>query len=248
MMLVFALLVLLVTITLFLHRQKVKRIETEKKMMQQDFEQQLLQAQMEVQEATFSALGKELHDNVGQLLSSTKMLLGITQRNLSTIPDTLTTAEETLGKAIQELRSLSKTLSKEWLEQFSFIENLQTEALRINATDHLQVSFEHSNTLLPLATNEQIILFRIVQEALQNAIKHAAAKQINIRMSVDNTSLSIIIKDNGNGFDLSTTIPGVGFINMNHRTKVLGGDVQWETAPGKGTTVSIQLPVKNIDA
>jgi len=246
MMLVFFLLVLLVALTMFLHRQKVRRIETEKKLMQQDFEQQLLQSQMEVQEATFSALGKELHDNVGQLLSSTKMLLGITQRNLSNVPDTLTTAEETLGKAIQELRALSKTLNKEWLEQFNLIENLQTEAARVNATDHLQVTIHHNNHSLPLQTDEQIILFRIVQEALQNAIKHAEAKHITISFMVDVHSLNILIEDDGNGFDVSQTPSGVGFINMNHRTQLLGGTIRWEASPQAGTRVSIHLPVKPI--
>ncbi len=106
------------------------------------YEQQLLQSQIEVQEATFSALGKELHDNIGQLLSSTKMLLGITQRNMPNTPDTLMTAEETLGKAINELRSLSKSLTKEWLEQFKLIENLQPEVARINSANEIHIFYQ----------------------------------------------------------------------------------------------------------
>src|SRR6266513_5304855 len=106
------------------YRYRKNEYIKEREIMKQTFEQTLLQSQIEVQEATFSILAKELHDNVGQLLSSSKMLLGITQRNFSNAPETLTIAEETLGKAITELRSLSKSIDKEWLEQFDLIDNL----------------------------------------------------------------------------------------------------------------------------
>ena len=106
--------------------------------MQQEFQQQLLQSQVEVQEHTFEQIGKELHDNVGQLLGSTRMLLGITERSLQQVPPTLSSANETLSKAIQEIRTLSKILNKEWLEQFSFQENLQAEIQRINSSGKSQ--------------------------------------------------------------------------------------------------------------
>ena len=101
--------------------------------MKAKYEQELLQSKLETQEQTFQQIGKELHDNVGQLLSTSRMLLGLTERSLPNPPDTLLTANATLGEAISELRSLSKSLDKEWLEQFSFTDNLQTEISRINA-------------------------------------------------------------------------------------------------------------------
>ena len=104
------------------------------------------------------------------------MLLGITQRNLADIPETLTIAQETLGKAISELRSLSKSLDKEWLAQFDLIDNLATEINRINAGLILEIHFSHPGKL-SLTVEKQIILFRIIQEALQNAIKHSEAQK-----------------------------------------------------------------------
>ena len=210
-------------------------------MMKKTFEDALLHSQIEVQEATFSVLAKELHDNVGQLLSSSKMLLGITQRNMTNAPLTLNIAEETLGKAIHELRSLSKSLDKEWLEQFDLIENLGTEIKRINAGMVLEIHFSHPGKL-PLTVEEQIILFRIIQEALQNAIKHSDAKNIFIEIETIDENIIVNITDDGKGFE-PTFNDGLGMRNMKHRTKLLGGNITWDT-PEKGSSVTIQLPLK----
>lgn len=213
----------------------------EKELMQIEFDKSLLQAQIETQEETLSALGKELHDNIGQLLNSTKLLIGITQRKLSQSPDTLAIADQTLATAIHELRSLSKSLNKEWLQQFDFIENLTTEIKRINASDDLVIHLEPT-TKLPFKSNEQIMLFRIVQEALQNAIKHATCKNIYISCIENNHVLDITIQDDGSGFSNQTST-GVGIINMQSRIQLLGGNINWQSNLN-GTIVTIQLPIK----
>ena len=231
-------------IAVFMKRKK--RHTEEKEHMQQTFAHQLLQSQIETQEETFSALGKELHDNIGQLLNSTKLLIGVSQRTLMQYPDTLSIAEQTLGKAINELRSLSKSLNKEWLQQFNFIENLETEVKRINAADNLQVHFTAQATV-PFKSDEQIILFRIVQEAVQNAIKHAQAKNIYIRLATDTDLFTIVVEDDGKGFVQTPNNTGVGMLNMQQRIKLLGGNITWQPT-ATGTTVSIHLPIKPIDA
>ena len=223
------------------YRYRSNEYIKEREIMKKAFEQTLLQSQIEVQEATFSILAKELHDNVGQLLSSSKMLLGITQRNLTNTPETLTIAEETLGKAINELRSLSKSLDKEWLEQFNLIDNLTTEINRINAGLILEIHFSHPGEL-PLKPEEQIILFRIIQEALQNAIKHSEARNIRIEIETQTENILINITDDGKGFEPISN-DGLGMRNMKHRTKLLGGNITWNT-PANGSSITIQLPVK----
>lgn len=223
------------------HRSSRNLFIKEKELMQIEFDKSLLQAQIETQEETLSALGKELHDNIGQLLNSTKLLIGITQRKLTQSPDTLAIADQTLATAIQELRSLSKSLNKEWLQQFDFIENLNTEIKRINATDDLTIHFQPIGKF-PFKSNEQIMLFRIVQEALQNAIKHAACKNIYISTEEKNQLFIIRINDDGVGFSTNKT-SGLGILNMKNRINLLKGHVNWESTKD-GTDVTIQLPVK----
>jgi signal transduction histidine kinase len=213
--------------------------------MEADFEKQLLQSQLETQEQTLNQLSIEIHNNIGQLLNSTKLLIGLTQREISTPPETLALAGETLAKAIQELRSLSKSLNKEWLQQFNFIENLEAEIARINAAKSVQIHLS-SPVILSSKADEQIILFRIVQEVLQNAIKHAEAENIKITIKDHSQLLTIAIADDGNGFDEATVSKSVGLLNIKHRTALLGGTVQWRPGNNKGTDVIIQLPVNSV--
>lgn len=210
-------------------------------MMKKNFEAALLQSQVEVQEATFSALSKELHDNLGQLLSSSKMLMGIAQRQLTECPDTLNIAEQTVGKAITELRSLSKSLDKEWLEQFDLIENLTAEINRIRSSKLLDIEFIHEGRL-PLSYDKQTILFRIIQEGLQNIIKHAEAGNVHITIKTPEKNLLIDIADNGKGFTETSSNGGLGIKNMKQRTHLLGGSIEW-LHPASGSEIIIRIPV-----
>lgn len=240
--LLFLLLSCIIILLILIYQKRRQQYMIEMATLKQTYEQALLQSQIEVQEATFSTLSKELHDNIGQLLSTAKMLLGITEINLTNPPDTLITANATVGKAINELRSLSKSLSKEWLEKFNLIENLTTEVNRINSADVMKLQLSHPDKLL-LEADKQIILFRIVQEAIQNAIKHASAKNIYVNILYENDFLKTMVKDDGAGFSQQNVSDGVGIINMKHRAKLLGGTVEWQSG-NNGSTVLITLPVK----
>lgn len=214
----------------------------EKKAMQEIYAQELLQSKLETQEQTFQQIGKELHDNVGQLLSTSRMLIGLTERELQTPPDTLLTANATLGQAINEIRSLAKSLDKEWLERFSFSENIQAMIERINATKTIEV--EHMQSVeLALPADEQIILFRIVQEAIQNAVKHALPTHMRIAVEQEENNYLIIVSDDGKGFDINAVAKSMGLVNMQHRVQLLQGTIQFNSIKNKGTTVAIRLPV-----
>lgn len=242
---VFVLLItLFVVFLLMAYRKREFRHLKEKKRLQEDFNNQLLQSQIEVQEQTFQHIGKELHDNVGQLLSSSRMLMGLAERSLDSPPDTLITANKTLGQAIQEVRSLSKSLDKDWLEQFNFAENLKAEVDRINAGNNIRADLIIKSDIL-FSTARQIILFRIVQEAIQNAIKHADATHLNIFIAAENKVLSITIADDGKGFDVEQSSKGMGLNNMKHRTGLIKGTIKYYSHPGKGSTVSILVPENN---
>lgn len=208
-----------------------------------EFDKQLLRAQMEVRESNFADLNQELSDNVGQLLITTKMLLGITERGMDNVPDPLMTANETLGKAIHELRFLTKVLTREWLEQFDFNENLRAEIGRITSDGSLQVHYSEA-PVLPLRRDEQTILFRIVQETIQSTLLNAHARNLFIFISCSPDELRVVIRDDGVGFcekDLSS--PG-GLKNMKHGMRVLGGRINRISLPGSGTQVNIQLPIQ----
>jgi signal transduction histidine kinase len=213
--------------------------------MKAQFDEQLLQSKIEVQEQTFTLLGQELHDNIGQLLSSVKMLLGATQRKLPEVPPTLKEASDTLAKAMQEIRSLSKSLNKEWLDQFHFIENIQTEIERIRQACDVTIELHTNTTFLPLRSESQLLLFRTVQEALVNSLKHAGASEITITIEFLE-ALTLQVRDNGTGMTGVNRRPnGVGCMNMKNRIALLGGTIEWQSGKEGGTSVHIVLPVQN---
>jgi signal transduction histidine kinase len=224
-----------------LYNQRKKTDQEEKQKMKKLYEDQLLRSQIEVQESTITAISKELHDNVGQLLSTTKMLLGITEINLSPVPDTLVTANATLSKAIQELRFVSRSLDKEWLEQFNFIENLESEIRRINAGGTIQASYTNTVSFI-MSPDEQLILFRIVQESIQNALKHAEPGSISVSVSGTPSLLEIVVCNDGK--PLLSEPQGMGSNNMKRRVQLFAGKIEWRSLNGS-TEVRIVLPVKN---
>jgi signal transduction histidine kinase len=227
-----------------LYNKRKKRHADEKVNLVNEFKQQLVRSQVEVQEATYTALGRELHDNVGQLLGTAKMMLDIAELKADAAPANISTAKQTIAKAIHEIRSLAKILSTEWLQQFSFTENLASEAERINSAGLIKISFLNSSMHLPLNPEKQIILFRIVQEALQNAIKHSGASQISISLTMNGNHLDINISDNGRGFENKSAKPsGTGIANMQYRANLLGGSIAWAANYGKGINVAISLPI-----
>jgi signal transduction histidine kinase len=226
---------------IIISRHKQNGYVKEKDRLRQSFQQQLILAQTEVQEATLTSLSKELHDNIGQLLGTAKILLGVAQRNPAANNETLQTAEQTLGTAIQELRTLSKTLNKDWLEQFSFFDNLHTEIARINATQQHQVALNNSLQNIPFSPQQQLIVFRIVQEAINNACRHGHAAVITIQAKMEGRDIIINITDNGKGFDATIKNKGMGLINMQHRANLLQGRLYIDTGKS-GTTVQLIIP------
>ena len=210
-------------------------------------QQELLRTQTETQEETFRQISEELHDNVGQLLGSTKNLLWITERSLTEVPDALSTAIATLATAMQDLRSLSKALNQEWLERFNLVDNLRVESARLNYAGNIVVTVEAASKELPFRREDQVVLFRIIQEALHNGIKHSEATHIGITLGSDGHRILIQVRDNGKGFDKETTkSQGVGLINMKRRTRLLKGTIDWDSIPGDGTTVRISIPSQNL--
>jgi len=233
-------------IVLFLiYQRKQLQFILEKQELSNHFQKELLTTRIEAQEETLNQLSRELHDNVGQLLSSSKLLIGVTRRALTSPMEELKLAEETVAKAITELRAMSKSLNKDWLEQFDFIENLDAEARRINATKEFEMTIHHPE-IINLPSDRQLMLFRIVQEAFQNSLKHGKADHINILVEQGDGNLKVMIEDNGKGFDVSnSSLQGVGMINIKSRAQMLGGSAKWQSS-GSGTAVNVQIPIQEI--
>jgi signal transduction histidine kinase len=241
-------LLILFLVTIFITsivRYKTRLTNSFKERLQREklFDEEILKSQLEARETTLKQISEEFHDNIGQLLSSVSMLLGATERSLPFPQSSLEAAQQTLSRAIQEIRSLSKSLNKEWLSQYSFVENLREEVNRINTGGLIKVDMNVACERLPLSTEHQVILFRVLQEAIQNAIRHAEASLVQIQIDCG-SSIQIELRDNGKGFDPAKVKMGLGILNIRNRIALLNGTVQWLQAEDKGTIFDISLPAK----
>lgn len=208
---------------------------------QQDSEATLLQTQIEIQEQTLQTISQEIHDNIGQILSLVK--LNITQAIYTNEfnPTKLSNAETLLSKAIQDLRDISKSLNTDTINNIGFNEALQNEVDIINKSGlHISLDIEGiTKTILP---QSQLILFRIIQECLNNIVKHSQAKSCNIDMLYNQNNVEINIQDDGIGFNPHTIKKGQGLNNINKRSKLINATLQIESNQEKGTYIHILLP------
>lgn len=216
----------------------------EKQNMQAVFQQEILQTQIEIQNQTLQRVGEELHDNIGQLLSVAKWQLNMTDDE-PTPP--VKEALSSLSKAINALRALSKSLDADVVADFGLVQSLRHELARIEQTGkcrtHLYVTGEAIN-ILP---QKEMVLFRIAQEALNNALKHAQAQNISVRLQYTAHGLLFEIEDDGRGFvadtlkDRPLESSGAGLRNIQRRAELIGGRCVWESNVGQGTRVRVSV-------
>jgi len=227
----------------FRHQQHIIKL-------QDTFEQTLLQTQLEIQEQTLRNLSQEIHDNIGQVLSLAKLNLGMI--DIASASDALQKINDSktlVAKAIKDLRDLSKSLNTDYILEMSLPISISSELDMLKKTGSFETSLEISGTFYEAEKQKELIIFRIVQEVLNNIIKHAAASRITILLSYQINGLCITISDNGKGFDLDFLqkshgqIKGLGIRNMHSRARMAGGIFSITSTIGKGTTVNINLPI-----
>ncbi|WP_092901971.1 sensor histidine kinase [Algoriphagus aquimarinus] len=220
----------------FIHRQRQAQNRLKMDQVKSEHEKTLLNIENEIQQETLTHIGRELHDNIGQLLSLAKLNFG------SIKPEKIAEGRDILGQAIQEVRGLSKQLNLDWVESISINEFIEQQLERIQNTGFCQTSLEADFELIELPKDQKLVLIRVIQESLNNAIKHAFPDKIQIRLHENGMRKQILIKDNGKGFDSSQKLNGSGMFNLKKRMETIGGEFYLTSAVGKGTEITLTLP------
>jgi len=224
------------------YNSRKKKFIEEKMLLQAQFNEQLLKSQLEIQESTFNNISQEIHDNVGQILSLAKVQLSILEKSEDFKPALVTDAKESISKALSDLRDIAKSLSTERVQGVSLPDMTRHELDRISRGGVLECRFKQLGEEHGIDEQKKLILFRILQESLQNIIKHADAHSSEIQFEYRQEGITIIIYDDGKGFDTTTSGKGLGLRNMINRARLIGGTASVNSAPGKGTTVIIHSP------
>ncbi|OYX15757.1 MAG: histidine kinase [Algoriphagus sp. 32-45-6] len=219
-----------------LHRQRQIQNRQRIDNLKAEYERTLLNIENEIQQETLTHVGRELHDNIGQLLSLAKLNLN------SSKPEKQTEGKEYINQIIQEVRSLSKTLNLDWVETLSLDDFIRQQLQRIEATGFCETSFVSDHSFDQLAKDQKIVLVRVIQEALNNAIKHASPSALEIKISRSDINRWIEIQDNGAGFDVNQKTSGSGMTNLKKRMETIGGTFDIQSSLGKGTRIKLSLP------
>lgn len=240
---------LLMIVFVFLRRQRKNKEEKEE--MRNRFEQTLLKTQLEIQEQAFTYISQEIHDNIGQILSLARLNLNTFGSFVS--EEKLNQTDELMGKAIKDLRDLSHNLQNNRIHDVGIIESIRRLLASLEKTGRFRTSFQSSDNFHILDAKTDIILYRMIQEIINNIIKHAAASIIQVSISSENENTPaaetvIRISDNGIGFDTSVLQmerSGIGLQNIINRAKMINTTVLVNSTPGEGTTITLHIKPKS---
>ena len=198
---------------------------------------------LRVQEQERSRLGREMHDNVNQILSTIKMFIGLLTPANAEEKEVKQKAIEYSILAIEEIRKLSREMVAPQLDGGSLTDNIQKLVADIKLSAAIKIKFTHDSENELLSPGKKLTLFRIAQEQLKNILKYSQAKQVDIFLQIKNEQVQLIVKDDGVGFDMKKTNTGVGLASIRDRAKYYNGKMEINTAPGKGCEVIVNIPL-----
>lgn len=208
-------------------------------------EKLITETSIQVQERERDKIGKELHDNINQILATAKLYVLLARNEGANREDLLAKSSETITSAISEIRKLSHQLiipSVGSTKLVNAVEDLvaDIEAVTTLKFDLLVEGFDDER----INKNINLMFYRIIQEQLNNIIKHASAEKVIIEMSSADNHLFLRITDDGEGFDLQKTAGGIGLRNIRNRVELHNGTTRILSAPGKGCKLEVMIPVR----
>lgn len=223
---------------------------TEKKKLQEQLEYEKEQQQKLITAAVITAaederalVGRELHDNVNQVLTTVKLYTELCLTEMENKDELLRRSSQLLQDSIDEIRALSKRLSAPSLGDIRLKDSIGELVEAINATRRLTIYYENDVEELEVPDDIHVAVYRILQEQFTNIIKHANATTVSVKVTMDDHHLKITVYDNGKGFDTAQTKRGIGFENMMSRAEGVHGELQIISAPGKGCTLMLAIPL-----
>jgi len=237
--LLLALFAFFLVVFLLVHNTRQRRHRIEKESMRS----RILEARLEEQEYSMNKISEEIHDNIGQVL-------GLAQMNMYSIAGLARNEKEenlikgtnsAIGKVISDLQNISHTLNGDYIKRLGLLNVLRKESDYINLSKNIQCSLTITGEPVAIDAEKEVLIYRIVQELIHNAVKHSGTKLLTIEINYEPDVFSLTVTDNGKGFDTGKIFSsqGIGFENMYHRTALLNGKLDVRSAVNKGCTTTL---------
>ncbi len=225
-----------------LQQHRITELETEKQLT-------ATEAVLKGEEQERSRLAKDLHDGLGGMLSGIKYSFNTMKENLMMTPENHQAFERSmdmLDSSIKEMRRVAHNMMPESLVRFGLDTALKDFCNDINQSGALQINYQSIGLVdVQLDQTTSITVYRIVQELINNTLKHAAAKMAIVQVTKTDNQLSVTVEDDGKGFDtgIIKQVRGMGWSNIQHRVDFLKGKLDVDSQSGKGTSVHIELDI-----
>ena len=238
----------LIIMLIYLYKKKQLSYQQTVDALKLDHEKNLMAAQLEMQEGTFQHVSREIHDNISLSLTLAKLhlnMLNLEQREQASFQ--VNSSIELISKSINNLSGISKSLNSDIIGSQGLIKALENEIQRIRETGLFEIEFCITGEPTYMDTKKDLIIFRIVQEAFNNIIRHAKASKSRLALHYTSNALNITITDDGVGFDTASEVKmphksKAGLKNMETRTKMIGGEMQIESKTGQGSVLKFTIP------
>jgi two-component system, NarL family, sensor kinase len=222
-----------------IQQQKITELEKDKQLSAID-------AMLQGQEEERSRIAKDLHDGLGGMLSGTKLSFINMKENLVLTPENATQFDKSLSmldNTIADLRKVAHNLMPEALVKFGLQEAVRDFCNSIQSSSNLKVVYQPLGVQNKLSNTAEVFTYRIIQELVNNAVKHANATQIIVQLTTNNNKVGIAVEDDGKGFDVNALAnsKGAGMDNIKYRVQYFNGTIDTVTSAGNGTSINILL-------
>lgn len=241
------LLVFLFVIFFYFQRKKTAFL-IEKMESELHFRSELVKTQIEIKDQTLSEISKELHDNIGQILSVAIMQVNVIANYGEKKIDKSEWQElkEILAKSLDEIRILSKIINRDNLAQLDFLDAMQLDFDRIGKLRGIPCTLTVKGNRPPINNEHELILYRIFQEAVHNILRHSDSETIDMEVESGPTGIIVKLIDKGIGFRPEEKNSGLGLHNMQLRARLIGAAFDIQSGEN-GTTIQLNYPVAEKD-
>ena len=243
----FTLLLTLFVLFFFFQKKKSKFLMDK---MEADlfFNSELTKSRIEIKEQTLTNVSRELHDNIGQILSVALMQMNMIIENDSEYSKKeLKNIKELVNKSLNEIRILSKIMNGDIFVTTNFIEAVSEDLERIKELKKIKCKLSVEGEVQKINKEHETIIYRILQESISNILRHSHSETITIEILFTENNCKINIMDTGKGFDLETYAKGAGLLNIKTRTELIGAKFNISSFLKKGTNLMIDYPIYKED-
>lgn len=227
--------VLLIIVLVFYIKHLSKRHKFEISRIKETYSNKLHNTQIKVKEDTLNFIAAEIHDHIGQLLAVVKLNLAMQK------DPKLDEARGLVSKIIKDMREMVQSMKADKVRHQNLAESIENEVKRLQQTSAYTITFRPRGDPYLFKAEHQVGIFRIFQECITNIIKHSDAKNIAVELYFQAKLFTLVIRDDGQGFDNNLASMGVGLQNMEYRAQLLGAILEVDTSPGTGCSVTLTI-------